>query len=289
MHVPSNQCSRQSRRRRRSAAVALMALLGSLAGGAQAVEFDEKLKAPMVRNGAELKPKLDSHVQLMNRINAKAPIDQVRDKASLRQRVDLYWLLGRLVDERVPLPELSALGFEAKGDGSYRIDTHKHPQWRPLDQNLTMFGEVSAVDAVAPALTARGMRDDDLAALRAYIAANDLEHRRAERKLSIVLSAAKVAKKYQKAKQPFDDRAMLAYFYQKQLGAAEVEQQWSEGLMNSVSSQAQRILASFFAEDSGSWFIAPTPTADALEYERQMLLKPDIEQLARKAFEEGKL
>jgi hypothetical protein len=266
-----------------------VALLGSLAGGAQAVEFDEQLKAPMARNGADLKPRLDSHVQLMNRLNTKSPIDQVRDKASFRERVDVYWVLGRLVDERVPLPELTKLGFEARSDGSYHIDTHKHPEWRPLDQNLTMLGTVAAVDAVAYALTARGMRDDDLAAMRTYIAANNLEHQRAERKLSIVLSAARVAKKYQKIKQPFDDRAMLAYFYQKQLGAAEVEQKWSEGLMNSVSSQAQRILASFFAEDSGSWFIAPTATADALEYERQLLLKPDIEELARKAFAEGKL
>ncbi len=289
MHVPSNRCGRERRPRRRTAAVALVALLGSLAGAAQAVEFDEKLKAPMVRTGAELKPRLDSHLQLMNRLNAKAPIDQVRDKASLRERVDMYWLLGRLVDERVPLPELTKLGFEARGDGSYHIDTHKHPAWRPLEQNLTMLSEVSAVDAVASALTVRGLREDDLASMRKYVAEHNLEHQRAERKLSIVLSAARVAKKYQAIKQPFDDRAMLAYFYQKHLGAAEVEQQWSEGLMNSVSSQAQRILASFFAEDSGSWFIAPTATADALEYERQMLLKPDFEQLARKAFEEGKL
>jgi hypothetical protein len=287
MHVPSNQRGRLWRRRHGQIALALAALCAGLAGVAQAVDFDENLKAPMVRNGTELKPKLARYVASMETL--KTPLEQVRDKASLRERFDTHWLLGRLVDEHAPLPELAELGFEARGDGSYSIDTQKHPEWRPLGRDLSTISNAAAVDALAPGLIARGFREDDLAALRKYAGEHNLDQLRAERKLAIVLSAATAAKKLQKIRRPFDDQAMLAYFYQKSLGAEEVEQQWAEGLLNSLTPQAQRILASFYAEQPGSWFIAPTPTKDALEYERQLLLRPDLEKLARKAFEEGQL
>jgi hypothetical protein len=270
-------------------ATALLVALASLAGVAQAVEFDEKLKAPMVKTGAELKPKLESYTVLMNRLAAKSPLEVVRDQAALRERFDAQFQLGRLVDARAPLPELASLGFEAKADGSYHIDTKEHPEWRPLDSQLLVFANTQVLDGLAPALIARGFRPEDVDAMRRYVSEHNLDRELARAKLAIAVSTSKVAKKYQKLKRSFDEQLMLAYFYQKGIDAAEVQRQWGAALLDALDPQRQRILATVLTEQTGTWFIAPTATDAALQYEREMLLRPDFEQLAKTAFEEGRL
>jgi len=145
------------------------------------------------------------------------------------------------------------------------------------------------LDGFAPELIARGFRQSDIDAVRQYVDTHDLARAKAKDKYAVVLGASKVAKKFQKIKRPFDDDAMLSYFYQKAFGAAVVDHQWSAGLLTSLDSQRQRILASYMQEQSGTWFIGPTSTLDAIKYERNLLLRPDSEQFIKTAFEEGRL
>lgn len=265
-------------------ALPLLALVAS----APAVEFDEKVRAPQVRSGAELKPRLESYAALMKAVNEKSPLDVARDASLVKERFDARWQLGRLVDSRQPLPELEALGFTARPDGSYVIDTAAHPEWRPLDQTLITLAEPSTLALIEGQLIARGMSPEQIDHIRQYVARNNLRTARDESKLRIALTASKVAKKLQKLKR-LDDTFMWSFAYQKSLDHAEVDQRWAANLLQGLEPQSQRILASYMQEGEGQWFIVPTSDEAALQYERELLLRPDFEQLAKKAFQEGKL
>jgi len=265
-------------------ALPLLALVAS----ASAVEFDEKLRAPLVRSGAELKPKLESYVSLVKSVQGREPLEVVSNATLARDHFDTVWSLGRLVDARQPLPELEALGFVAKPNGSYTINTTDHPEWRPLHQSLTLLTNTGVMDGSAEAFLARGMSTEQLALLRQYVADHDLERARDEGKLKLGLAANKVAKKLQKLKR-LDDNFMWSYIYQKSLDDSEIIHRWASGLLQALEPQSRRIIASYFDEQRGSWSISPTPVEPAVKYERDLLLRPDFEQLVQKAFKEGTL
>lgn len=265
-------------------ALPLLALVAS----APAVEFNENLRAPQVRSGAELKPRLESYAALMKSLNEKSPLEVVRDASLVRERFDARWQLGRLVDAKTPLPELEALGFVARPEGGYTIDTEAHPEWRPLDQTLTTLANPATLALIEKSLEARGMPPAQIEVLRRYLAENDLDRARDQSKLRMILAAGKAAKKLQKLKR-LDDNFMWSVVYQKSLDNAEVEQKWAANLLQALEPQSQRILTSYMQEGAGQWFIIPTSNELALQQERELLVRPDLEQLARKAFAEGNL
>jgi hypothetical protein len=266
----------------------LLALLLATAGVAQAVEFDENLKAPRAANGAEVKSKLMSVAAKVTGPNAIDALASVRDPALARERFDARWALGVLIDAKAPLPELAELGFEPNGDGSYNLDTAAHPEWQPLSENLLLFADPSILEKFAPSLLARGFKSEDLDQLQTYVKKNDLKRARDLQQLSLILSASKKAKKLQKLKR-LDDNFMASFFYQKQWQFSETERKWATGLLDVLEPRAQRVLASYFSEISSKQYLAPTPTADAYKYEKELLLRPDLEQMAKAAFEEGRL
>ena len=266
----------------------LALLLASAAGMAQAVEFDANLKAPKAVSGADLKTRLDGVAARAAGSNAEGALDTVRDQALARERFDARWMLGNLVDAKVPLPELEAMGFTPKGDGSYSIDVGEHPEWRSLTDNLLLLSESSMVASLEGTFVARGFRPEDFSALQTYVREHNLKRARDQGQLAMIISASKMAKKLQKSKR-LDDAFMASYFYQKQLRAAEIDRQWATGLLDALEPRAQRVLESYLSELGGTSFIAPTDNTAAYKYERELLLRADLEQMARTAFEEGKL
>jgi hypothetical protein len=266
----------------------LLLLLAAGPAAAQAVEFDEKLKAPRAASGAELKQKLDGVAARVTGPNALNAIDAVRDRALARERFDARWMLGALVDARAPLPELEAMGFKARGDGSYTFSTRDNPEWRPLAENLLVLADPAVVTGLEGTFIARGFRPEDNAALKRYVEDHGLKRARDESQLALIISASRMAKKLQKLKR-LDDNFMAAYFYQKGLALAQAEQQWAASLLDALEPRAQRILQSYFSEVASEGYIAPTSTADAYKYERELLLRPDFEQQAKTAFKEGRL
>ena len=253
------------------------------------VEFDATQRAPSVKTGGELRTTLESYRSTMQRVAVATPFDSLRDKSAMRQRFDARWLLGRMVDARAPLPELQELGFEARDDGFYQIHTELHPEWRFLDRQLIGYTRPAMLDLISDDLLARGLRREDLDAIGRFVAEHDLDRAEQVRKLEFVLNASKVVQKLQKMKRPINDDLMLSFFYQRAYGIAEVEREWAQSLLDSLGQQQQRILISFLGEQPEKFIIGPTDTSAALEHERQLLLRPDIEQLARAAFQEGKL
>jgi hypothetical protein len=266
----------------------LLVLLLAGSAAAQAVEFDEKLKAPKAASSAELKQKLDGVAARLTGPNAVSALDAVRDRALARESFDARWMLGTLVDARAPLPELEAMGFKANGDGSYSYTTREHPAWRPLTDDLLLLSDPAVLSGLESSFLARGFRPEDNAALRKYVEEHNLKRARDEQQLALIISASRMAKKLQKLKR-LDDNFMASYFYQKRWSLTETERLWSVRLLDALEPRAQRVLESYFSEVGAEGFIAPTSTADAYKYEKELLLRPDFEQLAKTAFEEGRL
>jgi hypothetical protein len=266
----------------------LIMLLAAGPLAAQAVEFDDRLKAPKAATGAELQAKFAAVSGRSPGAGSVSALDAVRDRALTRERLDARWMLGTLVDARAPLPELEAMGFKARGDGSYTYSTREHPEWRNLTDDLLLFANPEVLQGLEGTLTARGFRPEDNEALRNYVNKHDLKRARDESQLALILSASKRAKKLEKLKR-LDDNFMASFFYQKQWHMAETDRLWATGLLDALEPRAQRILESYFSEVATTVIIAPTPTAEAYQHERALLLHPDLDQMAKTAFKEGRL
>lgn len=267
--------------------LALLPVL-ALAGAAQAVEFDEKVRAPRAASAADLRGRLESVAEKATGANAMHPLDAMRSASFARERFDARWMLGQMVDARVPLPELESLGFKADGNGSYTIDTREHPQWRPLEDRIQLLASPQVLGGLEKELEARGLHAEDFAKIREYVAARNLDQERAQSKLAIMLSAGKLAKKMQKLGR-LDDQFMASLSYQRARDMAEVERRWALGLLDTLPVQGQRVLASYLTEGPSNTSLVPEPTAEVYRQEKELLLRPDFEQLIRNAFAEGKL
>jgi hypothetical protein len=80
----------------------MMLMLASFAGRAQAVAFDEKLKAPMARGGAELKIQADSYSASFARLSTVSPAEMVTNRALSQEYFDLNWQLNRALEDKRP-------------------------------------------------------------------------------------------------------------------------------------------------------------------------------------------
>ena len=133
---------------------------------AQAVEFDEKIKAPMVMGGAELKSQAESYsATLRAPARRPRPRSMVTNQALFHERFDLEWQLKRALEDKRPLEDLSALGLVKHEDG-FRIDYNAFPQWQPFPEMLASLMPTMNMDVAGPLLVARGFRGSDVAALR---------------------------------------------------------------------------------------------------------------------------
>lgn len=271
-----------------SARIYLLTMFLAVSGAAQAVEFDTNLKAPQATSALDLKTRLASVAARLSGPGTINSLDAIRDRSLARERFDARWMLGAMVDARVPLPELEELGFKPRGDGSYNVDSAGHPEWQSLTDNLVLLADPNLLTALEGTFTARGFRPEDFTALRGYVNTHNLKQARDERQLAVMISASRMAKKLEKLRR-LDDRFMASVFFQKQLAYSETERLWAVGLLDALEPQAQRILASYFGEVKAAGFIAPTDTAAAYRHERETLLRPDFEQYATTAFKEGKL
>lgn len=260
----------------------------ALGGAAQAVEFDEQLKVPRAVSATDLRTKIETLSAKVSGPGAVTALEALRDRALARERFDTQWMLGQMVDARVPLTELTSLGFSVKEDGSLSIDTRAHPEWRPLESNLQLLTAARLVEGLERELTMRGLPAADYLKLREYVSGHDLARARAESKLSIMLSASRKAKKLEKLRR-LDDRFFASLSYQRARAVAEVERQWALGLLDALSLQGQRVIASFVSEGASNTSFTPESTSEAYRHERELLLRPDFEKLAKEAFAEGKL
>lgn len=236
---------------RRSRAGVAMVLLWLVAAAAQAVDFDERLQAPRVANPGELHSQALSYAERFNQLQAATPEAAVTDPALFRERGDLAWQIQRAIDAHVPLGDLSVIGLESAGDGAYRLDYARSPQWSRLDRVFIALLPQANWDLLGQQLIARGFRPEDVATLRNYVASHDAHAAARKRALPYSLSFSRLVKKLDKIKRPVTDDLVFSYLYQRERAYDEALREWADALLKSLDAQRGRILISYFQENPG--------------------------------------
>ncbi len=277
MQVTSYPCPKRARCG--PIAAGLLLWLAGIAGVAQAVEFDEKLKAPMARGGAELKAMAENYSAGFARLRDASPAEQVTNKALSAERFDLAWQIDRALEDKRPLEDLSALGL-VKHEAGFRIDYNAFPQWQPFPEVLASLMPTLNLDTAGPLLINRGFRESDVVALRNYVETHDLKAATSARTLPIAISFSKVVKKYDKIKRPVGKDAVFSYLYQRDKAGAEARRAWSEGLIKLLDDQRIRVLHSYFAEMQGIGYWAASDSEAGVASLLAAMRLPDFEQRA---------
>jgi hypothetical protein len=263
------------------ASVLLLAVL--LAGHAQAAPFDEKAKAPRVASSQALRTKLEAHFATFERKQQDAdPAAFIRDRVAHKQWSDLYFAAQLAMDEKTPLKDLDAFGLVAKPGGKYVVDLSAFPQWEPLDSRLHKLTNEEIVESYVPALKARGFRDEDVDALRTYLANNDPRVTVQTEGRQLVETFARRLQGQRKAGQQLNLQEVLAYRYQKWMVRAEAQRSWAVGLMDALDKQRQRALASFLDEGFKSemlFGVATEPLEQTLEQEAQPIVSGEFAEI----------
>src|SRR6185295_14617681 len=184
--------------------------------------------------------------------------------------------------EKTPLKGLETFGLVAGPDGSYHIDLRAFPQWEPLDSRLHRLTNPEILESYVPALTARGFRDEDVTALRTYVATHDprlVLH--TEGRQLVDTFAKRLQAQRKSGGQRADLQEVLAYRYQKASLRADVERRWAVGLMDALDPQRQRILVSFLEEFQAemAFGVSGDDLAATLEQEAQPIVSGEYTQI----------
>lgn len=253
-----------------------------LAGPSQAAPFDEKLKTPRAATSQALRTKLAAHFATFQRKQQDPdPAAFIRDRVAYRQWSDLYFSVLLAMDERTPLKNLAEFGLVAKADGKYSVDLHAFPQWEPLDSRLHRLSNPEILESFEPALRARGFRDEDVSALRTYVATHDPDVTLNAEGRQLVDTFAKRLQAQRQQGQRLNLQEVLAYRYQKASLRADVERRWAVGLMDALDQQRQRILVSYLDEFQSemTFGVSSDDLAATLEQEAQPIVSGEYVQI----------
>lgn len=268
--------------RKQSGAGITVLLALFLAGPTQAAPFDEKLKTPRAATSQALRTKLEAHFATFQRKQQDPdPAAFIRDRVAYRQWSDLYFAVLLAMDERTPLKNLAEFGLVAQADGKYSVDLHAFPQWEPLDSRLHRLANPEILESFEPALRARGFRDEDVSALRTYVATHDPEVTLNAEGRQLVDTFARRLQAQRQQGQRLNLQEVLAYRYQKSSLRADVERRWAVGLMDALDQQRQRVLVSYLDEFQSemTFGVSGDDLAATLEQEAQPIVSGEYVQI----------
>jgi hypothetical protein len=265
--------------RSRYTAVLCLAM-SAFAGGAQAAEFDEKLKSPQAKSAAEIKTLAENYSATFARLEAASPSETVTDKTLFLDHFDLRWQVQLAIDEKRPLGDLSAAGLERHDDGSIRIDLAEHPQWDPFPRKIASLLPTMNLENVGPLLVNRGFRESDVTALGNYIATHDLKAATYSKTLPIAVSFSRLVKKLDKLRVPVSNRLVFSYLYQRNKAEALAQLEWAQGLLGVLDAQRVRVLHSYLSELKGVSMWAPDDIESGIAGLLALVRLPDYEQRA---------
>jgi hypothetical protein len=260
--------------------LALLLMLACCAGQAQAVEFDEKVKAPQVREPAVLRSQAQSYVTKFVALQDTGPQYLINNRELAAERFDLVWQIQQAIDVHRPLGDLSAVGLEAQSDGSYRIDYNASPQWNEPGRFPSSWLQTVDWDGFGKELIERGFRPGDVAQIRDYVATHDASRAAQQRSLPLAISFSRVVKKFDRIKRPVDDGLVLSYLYQLGRIQAEATREWADGLLSSLDAQRGRILLAYFSDMTSTGIWAPSDQRAGIDELLRRMRLPDFEQLA---------
>jgi len=272
--------SRYRHGRRLSAAAGFVLMLASLAGIARAVEFDESIKAPMMKDAGTLQGQAQSYSARFAELQDAGTEQLIANRELASERFDLAWQIQQAIDTHRPLGDISALGFVSRGDESYGIDFNSFPQWERTDRKLATLLPTYDWDALVQMLTNRGFTTAEAAKLKTYLASRDGVAEANRKKLPVAVSFSKVVRKYDKIHRPVPDAVVLSYIYQRERAGAEATRDWAAGLLNSIGAHGARILLSAMSEGASSAVWSPSDQPAGIADTLTAVRRPDFEEQA---------
>ena len=249
----------------------------AIAGVVQAAGFDEKLKAPTMRDAGELRSQAASFAVRYAEVRTATPDQLVRDAALTSRRFDLIWQIQRAIDERKPLDDFAPVGIVSRGDGSFGIDMGEHPEWNDLQETMAGMLVREDLDALRPALIARGFRAQDVDILKDYVTANNPARASANEVASVVIGFGRTIRKLDRIKRAVPESTIASYFYQRARAASESDRRWVEGLLQRLDAQRGRILVSIFTEMKSTAVWAPEDWSETVASFIAQARRPDFE------------
>jgi len=277
MHVPGNPAPRLTRP---PFAAAVVVMFASVVGIAQAVEFDEKVKTPQSKDAVEMGAKARSYSERAAQVRSAGIAAAVRDRNLAATRFDVEWEIQRAIDFSRPIGDLVSEGIVDRGDGSYGVDLGAHPQWDDPAEQLAIAAPLLSQAGVAAELTRRGMRPEDFAKVRDYVATHDLQTATAAAALPIAVSFSRVVKKLDKIKRPVSDALVFSYIYQRERATTEARRVWAEGLVDSLGESGLRVLESYIDEMKSTAIWSPSDPRAGIDGMLAILRRSDFEQKA---------
>ena len=262
-------------------AAAVIAMFAGAIGVAHAVEFDEKVKAPIARNSEQLRLAAGSATQEASDFSVESRESAIRTPAVSRKQFDTRWTMVRAVESRLPLGDLSQYGIEPAADGSVHIDLQKYPQWDSFESRVVGILSHIQMDAAAQDLVNRGMVETDVAKMAKYIASNDAAANSREATLPVTLSFAKVVRKNDKIRRAVPNDLVFDYFYQREAAANESDRRWLAGLLDELEPQGRRVLLSYFNEMRATAVWGPSDSEAGIKTTLANFRLPDFEQRTR--------
>jgi hypothetical protein len=277
MHVTGNPVPRFARP---PFAAAVVAMFASVVGIANAVEFDEKMKAPQAKDAAELRARAQAFSEQAAQAGMAGAAAVIRDRNLSAARFDVEWQLQRSLDSGQGIGDLSAQGIVARGDGTYGVDLAAWPQWNDPAEQLAGLLPALSQSGLGAELSRRGMKAGDLTALREYLAAHDVKSASGAAALPISIGFSRVVRKYDKIKRPVPDSLVFNYIYQRERATTEARRAWAQGLVDSLSADGVRVLESYFDEMKSTAVWGPGDTRSGIDGLLANLRLPDFEQKA---------
>jgi len=277
MHVPGNSVPRFSRP---PFAAAVVAMFASAVGVANAVEFDEKVKAPQSRDAAELRSRAQAYFGHAA-LKRSGGIDAViRDRGLAQERFDVTWDLQRSIDFGKPIGDMSAEGVVDRGDGTYGVDLTANPQWSDPADRLAGLLPVLDRAALGTEFKRRGMSAEGLGNLNRYLDAHDVNEATRQAALPVAISFSRVVRKFDKIRRPVPDSLVFSYLYQRELATGEARRQWGVGLLDALGPADTRIVESYLDEMKSTVVWAPSDSRSGIDTMLATLRLADFEQKA---------
>jgi hypothetical protein len=258
------------------AAVLMLALAGAGAV-AHGAGFNEKLKAPMLKNAEDFTTQAQSFATKFRSVRDAEPAQMVTDASLARQQFDMSWQLERAVNERRPLSEPESLGLISLENGGYRIDTRENPQWRAQGEYIATMFKSNVREGTFKELLERGFRPEDIEALRTYIGSHDVDVASRTAMQSVARAFQGVVRKFDKAAKPVPDALVVSYWYQSDRAYHEATRAWSEGLLKTIDAQRQRVLSSYLAELVSFKSVTPESVEEGVRQTLESIRSADLD------------
>jgi hypothetical protein len=228
-----------------------------------AAAFDEDLAAPPALQPQELSERIREYFAI-NAAKARMPAGLLRDASSYQKWTDLRWQLWRMLEEGKPLGDLTELGVNDHGEGSFSIDLERFPEWQPLESAAALYG-FEWRSWTAPELRKLGFSEEEMQRLKDYLDANDPERAAFIECRPLLEGFLNVVLTRHRAHGSLDPALMESYAYQRTRCRYEAGRVWLVGPFDQLPVRQQELLFTMLDQPKGVFTVRREQELDQRE------------------------